>query len=76
MECPLRVREQLPKVEELKYLRVLFTSERRVETEIDRWFLAVGHHECCIALFFEERAELKSKALDFTGQSMFLCSLA
>lgn len=45
------MREQLPKVEELKYLRVLFTSER-VETEIDRWFLAVGHHECCIDLFF------------------------
>lgn len=52
VEWPLRVREQLPKVEELKYLRVLFTSDRRVETEIDRWFLAVGHHECCIALFF------------------------
>lgn len=72
MEWPLRVREQLPKVEEFKYLRVLFTSERRVEMEI---FWQWGITNAVLIFSFEERAELKSKALDFTGQSMFLCSL-
>ncbi|TWW64621.1 hypothetical protein D4764_22G0002680 [Takifugu flavidus] len=37
VECLLRVKEEiLPQVEEFKYLGVLFTSERRVEREIDR----------------------------------------
>ena len=36
MECPLRVgNEILPQVEEFKYLGVLFTSEGRMEREID-----------------------------------------
>ncbi|XP_061676240.1 forkhead box protein J2 isoform X3 [Syngnathoides biaculeatus] len=35
--CPLRVGDEiLPQVEEFKYLGVLFTSERRMEREIDR----------------------------------------
>ena len=38
VECPLRVRNEiLPQVEEFKYLGVLFTSEGRMEREIDRW---------------------------------------
>ena len=36
MECSLRVgNEILPQVEEFKYLGVLFTSEGRMEREID-----------------------------------------
>ncbi|KAI3353926.1 hypothetical protein L3Q82_005127 [Scortum barcoo] len=35
--CPLRVGgEVLPQVEEFKYLEVLFTSEGKMEREIDR----------------------------------------
>ncbi|TWW64993.1 hypothetical protein D4764_22G0006400 [Takifugu flavidus] len=37
VECLLRVKEEiLPQVEEFKYLGVLFTSEGRMEREIDR----------------------------------------
>ena len=37
VECPLRVgNEILPRVEEFQYLGVLFTSEGRMEREIDR----------------------------------------
>ncbi|TWW71143.1 hypothetical protein D4764_17G0006260 [Takifugu flavidus] len=37
-ECLLRVKEEiLPQVEEFKYLGVLFTSEGKMEQEIDRW---------------------------------------
>ena len=37
VECTLRVRDEvLPQVEEFKYLGVLFTSEGRMEREIDR----------------------------------------
>ncbi|XP_055016887.1 AP-5 complex subunit sigma-1 isoform X2 [Boleophthalmus pectinirostris] len=41
--CPLRVGgESLPQVEEFKYLGVLFTSEGRMEREIDRWIGAAS----------------------------------
>ncbi|TWW59948.1 hypothetical protein D4764_05G0000380 [Takifugu flavidus] len=37
VECLLRVKEEiLPQVEEFKYLGVLFTSEGRMEREVDR----------------------------------------
>ena len=37
VECTIRVVDEiLPQVEEFKYLRVLFTSEGRMEREIDR----------------------------------------
>nr|XP_049618290.1 E3 SUMO-protein ligase PIAS2 isoform X1 [Syngnathus scovelli]XP_049618292.1 E3 SUMO-protein ligase PIAS2 isoform X1 [Syngnathus scovelli]XP_049618293.1 E3 SUMO-protein ligase PIAS2 isoform X1 [Syngnathus scovelli] len=37
VECPLRIGDEiLPQVEEFKYLGVLFTSEGRMEREIDR----------------------------------------
>ena len=37
VECPLRVGDEvLPQVEEFKYLGILFTSEGRMEREIDR----------------------------------------
>ena len=38
VEYPLQVgREVLRQVEEFKYLEVLFTSDGRMEQEIDRW---------------------------------------
>ncbi|KAA0706920.1 hypothetical protein E1301_Tti002240 [Triplophysa tibetana] len=41
--CPLQVGvELLPQVEEFKYLGVLFTSEGRMEREIDRWIGAAS----------------------------------
>ncbi|TWW62860.1 hypothetical protein D4764_04G0015070 [Takifugu flavidus] len=43
VECLLRVKEEiLPQVEAFKYLGVLFTSEGRMEQEIDRWIGAVS----------------------------------
>ncbi|XP_029695328.1 polycomb protein SCMH1-like isoform X3 [Takifugu rubripes] len=43
VECLLRVKEEiLPQVEEFKYLGVLFTSEGRMEREIDRQTGFVG----------------------------------
>ncbi|XP_058625585.1 uncharacterized protein LOC131536570 [Onychostoma macrolepis] len=41
--CPLQVGgEFLPQVEQFKYLGVLFTSEGRMEREIDRWIGAAA----------------------------------
>ncbi|KAI3372478.1 hypothetical protein L3Q82_022972 [Scortum barcoo] len=41
--CPLRVGgEVLPQMEEFKYLGVLFTSEGKMEREIDRWIVAAS----------------------------------
>lgn len=39
VDWPLRlVGELLPQVKTLKYLKVLFTSDRKMEYEMDRWF--------------------------------------
>ncbi|KAI3354215.1 hypothetical protein L3Q82_018755, partial [Scortum barcoo] len=65
--CPLRVSgEVLPQVEEFKYLGVLFTSEGKMEREIDR---RIGAASCSYAVSVpdrrgEEGAESKGKALD------------
>ena len=62
--CSLRVGgEFLPQVEEFKYLGVLFTSEGRMEREIDR---RIGAAAAVMQSFW-----LSSQ---FTGQSMFLPS--
>ena len=43
VDCPPQVSgELLPQVEEFKYLRVLFTSEWKMEREIDRWIGSVS----------------------------------
>uniref|UniRef100_A0A8C6NZ96 Trafficking protein particle complex subunit 9 n=1 Tax=Nothobranchius furzeri TaxID=105023 RepID=A0A8C6NZ96_NOTFU len=43
IESLLQVRDEvLPQVEEFKYLRVLFTSEGKMEPEIDRWIGAAS----------------------------------
>ncbi|KAI3361614.1 hypothetical protein L3Q82_001931 [Scortum barcoo] len=65
--CPLRVSgELLPQVEEFKYLGVLFTSEGKMEREIDR---RIGAASCSYAVGVpdrrgEEGAESKGEALD------------
>ncbi|KAI3354306.1 hypothetical protein L3Q82_018492 [Scortum barcoo] len=66
--CPLRVSgEVLPQVEEFKYLGVLFTSEGKMEREIDR---RIGAASCSYAVGVpdrrgeEEGAESKGEALD------------
>lgn len=39
VDCPLQaLGELLPQTKELKYLRVLFMSDRKMELEMDRWF--------------------------------------
>ncbi|KAI3358338.1 hypothetical protein L3Q82_014781 [Scortum barcoo] len=71
--CPLRVGgEVLPQVEEFKYLGVLFTSEGKMEREIDRRIGAASAVMLCAVKVGvpdrrgEEGAELsrKAKALD------------
>ncbi|TWW73381.1 hypothetical protein D4764_15G0007750 [Takifugu flavidus] len=60
VECLLRVKEEiLPQVEEFKYLGVLFTSEGRMEQEIDRQIGA---------------ASAVMRDSQFTGRSSFLPS--
>ncbi|KAI3359710.1 hypothetical protein L3Q82_013807 [Scortum barcoo] len=65
--CPLQVGgEVLPQVEEFKYLGVLFTSEGKMECEIDR---RIGAASCSYAVGVpdrrgEEGAESKGEALD------------
>ncbi|KAI3352081.1 hypothetical protein L3Q82_020903 [Scortum barcoo] len=74
--CPLQVGgEVLPQVEEFKYLGVLFTSEGKIEREIDR---RIGAASCSYVRSVkyrtvrggEEGAESKGKRSSrFTGQS-------
>ncbi|KAI3352578.1 hypothetical protein L3Q82_005522 [Scortum barcoo] len=66
--CPLRVGgEVLPQVEEFKYLGVLFTSEGKMECEIDR---RIGAASAVMRSVYrtdrrgEEGAESKGKAVD------------
>ncbi|TWW55864.1 hypothetical protein D4764_09G0009140 [Takifugu flavidus] len=67
VEYLLRVKEEiLPQVEEFKYLGVLFTSEGRMEREIDR---RIGSNADSARPHYyvrsgEERAEPKGEALD------------
>ncbi|KAI3377084.1 hypothetical protein L3Q82_000062 [Scortum barcoo] len=65
--CPLRVSgEVLPQVEEFKYLGVLFTSEGKMEREIDRR-IGAGVRSYAVGVpdrRGEEGAESKGEALD------------
>ncbi|KAI3371585.1 hypothetical protein L3Q82_024156 [Scortum barcoo] len=69
--CPLQVGgEVLPQVEEFKYLGVLFTSEGKIEREIDRRIGAAS--ACSYAVGVpdrrgEEGAESKGEALDYVN---------
>ena len=65
VECILRVGDEiLPQVEEFKYVGVLFTSERRMEREIDRRISAASAVMRTHIRRGEEGAEPKGKALD------------
>ena len=67
VECTLRVGDEiLPQVEEFKYLRVLFTSEGRMEREIDRADRCgvCSNVDSARIRHGEEGAEPKGKALD------------
>ncbi|TWW68222.1 hypothetical protein D4764_19G0000200 [Takifugu flavidus] len=67
VECLLRVKEEiLPQVEEFKYLGVLFTSEGRMEREIDR---RIGAASAVMRTL--HRSVVVKK---FTGRSSFLPS--
>ncbi|KAI3354588.1 hypothetical protein L3Q82_019093 [Scortum barcoo] len=73
--CPLRVGgEVLPQVEEFKYLGVLFTSEGKMEREIDRRIGAASAvmrsvYRTVVVVKKELRAKRRSSR--FTGQSTF-----
>ncbi|KAI3360757.1 hypothetical protein L3Q82_012993 [Scortum barcoo] len=70
--CPLRVGgEVLPQVEEFKYLGVLFTSEGKMEREIDRWIGAASAVMRSVYRTVMVKKELsrKGRSSRFTGQS-------
>ncbi|KAI3359900.1 hypothetical protein L3Q82_014258 [Scortum barcoo] len=75
--CPLRVGgEVLPQVEEFKYLGVLFTSEGKMEREIDRRIGAASAVKCESVYYrtvvVKKELSRKAEALDLpTGQSTF-----
>ncbi|KAI3363121.1 hypothetical protein L3Q82_011774 [Scortum barcoo] len=72
--CPLRVGgEVLPQVEEFKYLGVLFTSEGKMEREIDRRIGAASAVMRSVYRTVVVKKELSRKARGsrFTGQSTF-----
>ncbi|KAI3370284.1 hypothetical protein L3Q82_024458 [Scortum barcoo] len=72
--CPLQVGgEVLPQVEEFKYLGVLFTSEGKIEREIDRRIGAASAVMRSVYRTVVVKKELsrKAKLSRFTGQSTF-----
>ncbi|KAI3368076.1 hypothetical protein L3Q82_026899, partial [Scortum barcoo] len=71
--CPLRVGgEVLPQVEEFKYLGVLFTSEGKMEHEIDRRIGAASADMSPVVV--KKELSRKGEALDLPGQSTLLPS--
>ncbi|TWW63115.1 hypothetical protein D4764_03G0001230 [Takifugu flavidus] len=73
VKCLLQVKEEiLPQVEEFKYLRVLFTSEGRIEQEIDR---RIGAASAVIRILHQSvvmKRELSQKAKLSICQSIFV----
>ncbi|KAI3354894.1 hypothetical protein L3Q82_004690 [Scortum barcoo] len=73
--CPLQVGgEVLPQVEEFKYLGVLFTSEGKIEREIDRRIgaaSAVMRSVYRTVVVKKELSRKASRSSRFTGQSTF-----
>ncbi|KAK0145481.1 putative uncharacterized transposon-derived protein F52C9.6 [Merluccius polli] len=75
VECTLRVRDEiLPQVEEFKYLGVLFTSEGRMEGEIDR---QIGPASAVMRTLHRSvvKRELSRKAKLSIYQSIFIPAL-
>ncbi|KAK0133851.1 Non-ous end-joining factor 1 [Merluccius polli] len=71
VECTLRVGDEiLPQVEEFKYLGVLFTSEGRMEREIDRRIGAAS----AVMQTLHGSVVVKRELSRFTSRSTFLPS--
>ncbi|KAI3361665.1 hypothetical protein L3Q82_002028 [Scortum barcoo] len=63
VNCPLRVGEEfLPQVEEFKYLGVLFTSEGKMEREMDKWIGAASAVLRTLVCSVVVKRELSQKA--------------
>ncbi|TWW61044.1 hypothetical protein D4764_05G0011340 [Takifugu flavidus] len=76
VECLLRVKEEiLPQVEEFKYLGVLFTSEGRMEREIDRRIGAVSAVMRTLHWSVVVKRELSRKAKLSIYRSIFVPTL-
>ncbi|XP_051789808.1 uncharacterized protein LOC127529636 [Erpetoichthys calabaricus] len=76
VECPLRVGgEILPQVEEFKYLGVLFTSEGRMEREIDRRISAASAVMRALHRSVVVKKELSRKAKLSIYQSIYVPTL-
>ena len=76
VECTLRVGDEiLPQVEEFKYLGVLFTSEGRLEREIDRQIGATSVVMQTLHRSVVVKRELSRKAKLSIYQSIFLPAL-
>ncbi|TWW53707.1 hypothetical protein D4764_0113540, partial [Takifugu flavidus] len=76
VECLLQVKEEiLPQVEEFKYLGVLFTSEGRMEQEIDRWISAASAVMRTLHRSVVVKRELSQKAKLSIYRSIFIPTL-
>ncbi|TWW73603.1 hypothetical protein D4764_15G0009970 [Takifugu flavidus] len=76
VECLLRVKEEiLPQVEEFKYLGVLFTSEGRMEWEIDRRIGAASAVIWTLHRSVVVKRELRRKAKLSIYRSIFIPTL-
>ncbi|TWW79207.1 hypothetical protein D4764_10G0002370 [Takifugu flavidus] len=76
VECLLRVKEEiLPQVEEFKYLGVLFTSEGRMEREIDRRIGAASAVMRALHWSVVVKRELSRKAKLSIYRSIFVPTL-
>ncbi|TWW63621.1 hypothetical protein D4764_03G0006290 [Takifugu flavidus] len=76
VECLLRVKEEiLPQVEEFKYLGILFTSEGRMEQEIDRRIGAASAVMRTLHRSIVVKRELSQKAKFSIYQSTFIPTL-
>lgn len=71
VDCSLWVGgELLPTVEEFKYLGVLFTSEGRLEQEVDRWTGAAAAVMCSLYQTIVVKRELSMRVMLSIYQSI------
>ena len=76
VDCSLWVgSELLPQVEEFKYLRVLFTSEDKMEHELDRWIGAASAVVWALYQTVVVMKELSQKAKLSIYQSVYVPTL-
>jgi len=76
VECSLRVgSELLPQAKEFKYLRVLFTSEGKMEREMDRWIGAASAVMRALYRSIVVKRELSRKAKLSICRSIYVPTL-